>query len=205
MRSAALACLSGAAAASPFIAFATYPLVFLAFIPLLLAIRDTSVGKALALGWLTGVCGQLLAFSWVVAAIARFEEISLWSAAPLFAIFLAYHGFQFGLFAGALSALVPAGMPRRAGWVGYCLLTASLWVLLEWGYPKVFTWSFGAVLVESRLLRQGADLIGVYGLSFVILLVNGAIAAAFMASPARPLQRARSLGAAVSLIAALLA
>jgi apolipoprotein N-acyltransferase len=74
-------------------------------------------------------------------------------------------------------ALLASGRDRqgagRRRWRGDLALAAgcaAAWVALEWVFPKVFPWSLGDALVGASRLRQGADLGGVHGLSFVVVL-----------------------------------
>lgn len=59
-------------------------------------------------------------------------------------------------------------------------LAASAWVVLEWMQSWVITgfpWALlGYALHDSQLLLQTASLAGIYGLSFLVALVNAAIA-----------------------------
>ncbi|MEO8606069.1 MAG: apolipoprotein N-acyltransferase, partial [bacterium] len=55
-------------------------------------------------------------------------------------------------------------------------LSAAAWVVLEWGYPKVFVWSLGAAVGPDRWLRQAAELGGAYGLAALAVAVNALLA-----------------------------
>ena len=85
-----LAALSGVLGALCFLRYSLWPLVFIALVPLLLAVVDSSPRRAFVLGWLTGTVGFVGAFSWVLATIARFEGISSLVASPFFALFVSY-------------------------------------------------------------------------------------------------------------------
>jgi apolipoprotein N-acyltransferase len=254
MRAGLLACLSGVLACLPFRAFALYPLIFVAFVPLLVALSGAGWRRRLMLGWLAGVVSIAGGFDWVWPTIARFEGWSLLAALPFFALFVGCHALQFGVFAAAVvwapfsspsplppSTALRAGSPIRerglpadveeqcvaagrspltarhspltAGrspltarrWpltTSHCLQIASVWTLLEWGFPKIIPWNFGGVLVESAWLRQAADLGGAYGLSFVVAFVNSAVVAAVMNRDVRLGVRVRPVGVAAVVVAA---
>jgi apolipoprotein N-acyltransferase len=198
---------SGLLAGLSFRSVSAGPLVFVAFVPMLLATLRSVRAAALA-GALTGVVGYATVFAWLPEPLARFQGVPLRHAWLIVVAGVAYHAVQPVLFAlGA--AIVATGwrLERTSGHtVRACFLLAlglaALWVVLEWGYPKVFPWSLGGALVGYQPLRQAADIGGVYGLGFVIILVNGALALALAAPPASFLRR-RTLVAAVGAICAL--
>jgi len=172
------------AAASGLLYFAAFPpldlgaLAFVALVPLLLALRGASGGRAFLLGWLTGSLGIcLLVSDSIYAAAARyFGGGSL--ALATFALLLpqVLGALWFGVF-----AWLARGWERRAPAVAP-LLPASAWVACElarswlgWGSPWVL---LGHSQHERLWLVQIADLGGVLAVSFVVAVVNGAFAAA---------------------------
>ena len=222
-RAALLGACTGAALLPVGPPLGVYPLVFVAFVPLLRAAdsRYGPGGAALA-GWVAGAIFYAGVFDWAAPAIARLQGIDPGAAWCLFALFAALHAAQFAL-AGALIALLARNGGRRAVAAGGCgargarggdgappsiqnadlhalpnigraSRAAAVWVLLEWSVPKVFPWSIGAALGPDPLLRQGADLGGVYGLSGLIMLVNGLLATA----SERRIGRRRRLAAAIA-------
>jgi apolipoprotein N-acyltransferase len=181
----ALAALSGVLGAGAFLSAKLSTLILIALVPLLVAIPNDRPPRPAALfglwlGWLMGVTGHALAFWWLVPTIARFEDISAAGSLPFFALFVIYYGFQFALF--ALGAAWVVTSLRRASPLILGATAAGWWTLLEWGFPKIIPWSLGDALAASSLLRQAADLGGVHGLSFLIVLVNALLAAAIRES-----------------------
>ena len=175
-----LAGLSGALASLSFPTYSFTPLIFIALVPLLLAV-GTDPRRAFVLGWVTGSVGHVGTVGWVLAAIARFENISWIAALPFFGLFVAYQALPFGLLATAVAWARGRTQENGAsGWLSMCLGVASWWVVLEWAFPNVLPWSLGEPLATSPLLRQAADVAGVHGLSFVVAFINTAIAAALM-------------------------
>lgn len=180
------------------------PLVFISMVPLLVAISgsrsrqapSTSLRTGFTLGWLTGAVGLAGAFRWALPTIARFEHFSVLFAVPFFLLFVGYYAVQLGLFAAGV-----AWMSRQRP-AAPILFTAAWWVILEWGFPKIVPWSFGDTLAASPLLRQGADLYGVYGLSFFILIVNACCAAAVTEDRMPPGRRLRLVAVAATLLLA---
>jgi apolipoprotein N-acyltransferase len=215
MRPFFLAALSGVLGALCFPTYSLWPLVFVALVPLLLAVAGASRRRAFLLGWLTGTVGFLGAFSWVLPTIARFESISSLEALPFFALFVAYHALQLALFGGGVAwaeSDQPSGLShhRMQNHIHHSsfiihhssfIFPAACWILLEWAFPKVIPWSFGDTLAASAALRQGADVAGVYGLSFLVILVNATVAAAIVRRDMPLPRRVRPAAAAATLLA----
>ena len=198
MRRVLLAALAGALAFLSFPPHAHPALVFIALVPLLIAVRRTGMWRAAALGWLSGAVWHLGALGWVLSTIERFEHASTLFALPIFVLFVAWHALQFALFAAGAAWLLNAGPEERAQ-LTTCCAVASWWVLLEWTFPKVFPWALGNALAGAPLLRQGADLGGVYGLSVLVGVVNACTAAAF-SGDATLTRRLRPIGLAAGLL-----
>jgi apolipoprotein N-acyltransferase len=164
-------------------------------IPLLLILGRVSVRRALVLGWLTGVVGHSIAFGWLWSAVARLQEVSLATALPPFLLFVAYHGLQVGLFAAAVAALrrpallvhhTSAGRGTLLRSTLAAMLVAATWTALEWIFPKIFPWSLAWVVTRCLPLVQIAELTGIWGISFVVVFINAALAQSLAAfrSPA---------------------
>ncbi|WP_196778832.1 apolipoprotein N-acyltransferase [Lysobacter silvisoli] len=75
-------------------------------------------------------------------------------------------------------ALVRQWAGRRYGPLLRALAAASAWVACEWLVPKLLGDTLGHGLYPSAALRQVADLGGAAGLTFLLLLVNEALAVA---------------------------
>jgi apolipoprotein N-acyltransferase len=94
----------------------------------------------------------------------------------LFCLYLAiYHG-VFGLLVSLLTGSGPFNL--RA-----LLLSPVVWVAVELARTRItgFPWGLlGTTQVDNILLARIASITGVYGLSFEIMLVNAALAAAFL-------------------------
>lgn len=113
------------------------------------------------------------AFAWFGMEFGRY--IHAGPAAGLAALLLAAPLFQPQILA---FAVVRRLTRRRHGPVLGALAGASAWVATEWLAPKLLGDTLGHGLHPSSLLRQGADLVGAAGLSFMLLLANEGVAAA---------------------------
>ena len=136
-----------------------------------LAALDTarSLRSALAQGLLFCFAFSLCVFGWFAVAINGYAHAPAplgWLALVLLApLFLQP---QAWIFAGARHF----ARSRGAGPLRLALTGAGAWVGAEWLLPKLFVDSLGHGLLPSPWLRQAADLAGVGGLTFVLLLVN---------------------------------
>ncbi len=119
----------------------------------------------------------------------------------LFSLYLGlYHG-AFGLIISLLAGNRNDRVSRRA-----LLLSPAVWVAIELARTRIsgFPWDLlGITQVDNIPLARAATVTGAYGVSFEIVLVNAAVAAAFLVRrEKRKMLLAASIGAAVILQAA---
>ena len=154
-------------------------LAWVAFIPLFKAFENQPARKRLALGYTMGFFYSLGVFYWVTHSMRYYGHLSvpisismLVMLALYLALFPAVFGYLWGLFpAGGLFSLIWA----PALWVGLEYLRG---VLLS-GFP----WALVGYSQYTYLpLIQVAEFTGVYGISFLILLVNQALYQLFLKS-----------------------
>jgi apolipoprotein N-acyltransferase len=165
-----VASLGGLCIAFSFPPVACWPAVFVGVALLLRATRHTRYGASLLLGWVGGCVGHIVAFAWLWKVIDAFTGGSPAVVIGGVAAFVGYHALQLALF----TLLATACMPRNLA-LG-CTTAASVWVAVEWLFPKVIPWTLGDGLSPSLLLRQAADLTGPQGLSFAIAATAAVLA-----------------------------
>ncbi len=166
------------------------------------------LGYACGILWFAGTC------YWIFGTMHLYGDMPLPAAALAQILFCMYVGLYHGMF-GLLLALVAGAKSARAKPVGpnaagsgskpaasalsirRALVAAPfLWVAVELARTRItaFPWELlGYSQTANFALTRIATLVGVYGLSFEILLVNSVFAAAFVAPRA---QRKRLLLAA---------
>jgi apolipoprotein N-acyltransferase len=210
----ALAVASGALLALSFPSHGHPALAWIALAPLLLALSgDTRVrhrrarplGRAFALGLLTGIVHFIGTLYWITRVMAMYGGLPQWIAVLVNALLIVYLALFPAIFAVVVRRLVIA-YGRQA------LMAAPLvWVATELGRTHIFTGFPWVLLGYSQAtvlpVAQLASLFGVYGLSMLVAAVNAALAlAAFpsgadrlMIAPAR-MRSARFLPAAVVLV-----
>ena len=167
------ATLSGAALALSFPKPDLHLLIWVALVPLLLALAGARPSQAWWLGFLAGAIYRGGTLYWLVNTMVQYGGLAApvaWAAAG--GLVLALAAFV-GVFAIAAAQLLRTEASAAA-------LLAALWVALEYttSFPLGgFPWTLvGYAAGRSSLLLQIADLAGVYGLSFLAVYVNVALA-----------------------------
>jgi apolipoprotein N-acyltransferase len=160
----AAAVVSGLLVAGLFPPFDLPCLVWVAMIPLLAAlgtVEGKRVGwKGFGIGYLAGLVSSLVQVQWL-------GTVS-WLGVVLLSLYLAIYWGLFGAFAASFRA------PRSALRTSFCY--AAVWAGLEWLRGWLFTgfgWNgLGVAFHESPVMAQGADLLGVTGLSLMVVFVQ---------------------------------
>jgi apolipoprotein N-acyltransferase len=161
--------------------------------------RVTTWRGALASGLAMAAAFSAAVFPWFPIAVAEYASAPVW---PVAAIALAGTPlFQPQLVAAALAR--HAARRRGLGDPATAWVTASAWVGAEWMVPKLLGDTLGIGLYGSAWLRQAADLGGVSGLTFVILLGNDGVRAAAVRRSLRPLAATGAIVAALAAYGAL--
>ena len=160
------------------------------------------LGYGCGILWFAGTC------YWILDTMHRYGGMPMAAAALALILFCMYVGLYHGLF-GLLLALVAGSKPVASGASIRRALAAApfLWVAVELARTRItaFPWELlGYSQTGNFALTQVATLIGVYGLSFEIVLVNSVFAAAFLAPRERAKQRRKWLLAAACAAAVIL-
>jgi len=175
-----------AAIASGLLLWAAFPpqaqaeSAYVALVPLFLLARTSTPKRAFAWAWLAGMVFWCATLSWFPAIVKNGGPLPLVLLGQ-FAL-SAWCALFFGLFAFA-SARVWAWAGALGGWrrvVAVVLIDPLLWVGTEYLRATVFSgfaWNFlGVSQVANVPLIQFASVLGVYGVSALLVLANGAIA-----------------------------
>ncbi|HZC68396.1 MAG TPA: apolipoprotein N-acyltransferase [Nitrospirales bacterium] len=159
------------------LSFPQYDLDFLAWIalvPLLIAIREKPWKTAFGQGWLAGLVFFVGTLSWVITAMHQYGKVPFPVSFFIMLLLAGYCALFVGLFAAILLAITNTrGLLRP--WTA-----AALWVTLEWLRGHLFSGFPWALLGYSQYhalsVIQIADVTGVYGVSFLLVLVNMLVA-----------------------------
>ena len=163
------AMLSGLLLAAAFPKWDQAYLLIFALVPLLWALKDQSLKAAFWLGLVSGLVHYVALLYWIVYVTHVFGHLPLIAA---IGILFALAGYLC-LYTAVWGLGIAWGAAR-----GLSLLwwAPVLWVALEMGQTYIisgFPWELlGNGLYQYPRLLQLADITGVYGLSFMVVLVN---------------------------------
>lgn len=165
-----LAALSGGLLVLGFPRFEYDLLAWIALIPLLLAVQEHPPSRRFLLGWVTGLVYFAGTLSWVTISMHDYGKLP-WSVSYLLMLLLvAYLACYVGLFA--------VGCTLEKSWL-MVLWAPVLWVALEYIRGHLlsgFPWSALGYSQYRRLtVIQIADFSSVYGVGFLVVLVNVAL------------------------------
>jgi apolipoprotein N-acyltransferase len=171
-----------------------YLLCWVAITPLLVALLRARPPQTLQLAegikfvpaspwqafWLSYLCGILWYAGtcyWIYSTMHQYGGVPPAAALAILILFCLYLGLYHGAF-GLLLGLVAKERPSRA-----LLLAPFLWIAVEFARTRItgFPWDLlGITQVDNVPLSRIATVTGVYGISFEIMVVNVALAAAFI-------------------------
>lgn len=144
-------------------------LAWMAFLPLLYAVRDKSPQSSFKLGFLSGFVAYAGIFYWLNIVMTTYGKLPLFMSCSLTLLMAAY----LALFLAAAIFLTRLAEVHS---IPPLLSFPCLWVALEYlrayllsGFPWA---SLGYTQYRTLPLIQIADMAGVYGVSFLIILVN---------------------------------
>jgi len=153
-------------------------MAWIALIPLLISIKDKSSRVAVKLGLFAGLSHYLTLIYWIVVVLSHYGNINFFLSLTVLFLLSLYLALYIGFFT---LGLVRFERDRLFSFWG-----ASLWVALEYAKAHVLTgfpWCLLGYSQYSRLpLIQVSDIWGVYGISFVIVVVNLVIYRTFFVS-----------------------
>jgi len=174
LRHSSFAALSGILLALAFPSFDLHFLAWIALCPLLYALRDQSLKNGFWLGGITGLVYFAGTVHWVTNSVHFYGGIPLVPASLITLLLCAYLALYPALFGAAAVHL----RNNRPGL--FVIAAPALWTTLELARTYVFSgfpWSLlGYSQYRALPVIQMADITGVYGVSFLIVLVNAAIA-----------------------------
>ena len=168
-----LASLAGVLTVSPMLVEPLWPLAWVGLMPLFVALRGVSAARAFALGWWTETLMYGLGTYWLVNTMVDFGYIPLPLSLVFFVIVAAANGVRLGLFAWWVRRM----QTREIPWWHRLLLPACAFVALDFAFPRVFPWYLGFLHYPALPLIQVADLTGIHGVSFILVLCSVGTAA----------------------------
>ncbi|MGA3212230.1 MAG: apolipoprotein N-acyltransferase [Terriglobales bacterium] len=166
------------------------------------SLLPATAGQAFLLGWLAGAITYAGSCYWVMYTMHVYGGLNTPVALGVQVLFCLWVGAQTGLFALLLALVAGKEAKSRSGITRTLIAAPFLWVAVELIRSRIIglPWDLlGNAQVNNIPLTRLATVTGVYGLSFEIMVVNTAFAAAILTRQ----RRKALLGAAVFAAAAL--
>jgi apolipoprotein N-acyltransferase len=155
-----------------------WPLTWVAWVPLIVALHRQTTRRAMLLGWLAGLTMNVTGFFWLQSFLRTFSGFP---AALCFLFVLIVCGYQGGRMA-LLGWLY--GRASARGWPAPIVFAAAF-VASELVYPLLFPWYYAATVHQVPALTQVADIGGPILVGLVLVAANLAIAELLLARAER--------------------
>lgn len=166
------------AALSGFLLFLSFPkfgsglFAWIALIPLFFALKNADkISQGLFFGFITGVTAYIGIIYWIAYVIVHYGNLPLYTGMILMLLLACYLSLYISLFAASLVCFRDK--------IPLYLLAPVLWVCFEYGksfFLTGFPWeNLGYSQYLNRYFIQSADVFGVFGLSFLLVLMNATI------------------------------
>lgn len=150
-----------------------WPLAFVAWVPLLVAMRGQTVRRATLLGWVAGITMNVAGFWWLQGMLSTFSGFPAVLCFLFLLIVCAFQGGRIALQGWLYGRATARGWPHAPVFAG--AFTAS-----ELLYPVLFPWYFAATVHQVPVLTQVGDIGGPIGVGLVLVAVNLAIGEAVL-------------------------
>jgi apolipoprotein N-acyltransferase len=172
--------LSGAAGLLLTLSFPIYslgPAAWGALVPIFVVVQSSQPTACFKLGWFTGLVHGSTLLYWIVFVVNHYGNLPFVASIAVCFLLVAYLALYPGLFCAGLSWLRTRGLP-------WLLVAPFLWVALELGRGWLFggfPWeNLGYSQYRFLFLIQIADLTGVAGISFLLVVVNALVFQGFV-------------------------
>jgi apolipoprotein N-acyltransferase len=153
-----------------------WPLLFVALVPLLSALRRLPLRRAACMGMFCGLLYNLSLLYWIVIVLGRYGGLSAWISVPVMTLLAWYMAVYLSLFCLLLCFILKRSGGAGGATVGLITAAPIIWVGLDYLRSFLFTgfpWmDLGYGLFRQPLLVQAADLGGHHLVTYCIILVN---------------------------------
>jgi apolipoprotein N-acyltransferase len=109
-----------------------------------------------------------IGFYWLVNTMVEFGYIPL----PLSLLFFGVIGLGNGVRLGCFAWWTRRATMHPAPWWYHLLLPACVYVAFDYLFPRVFPWYLGTLQWAAGPLAQSADITGVHGVTFLVVVCN---------------------------------
>jgi apolipoprotein N-acyltransferase len=172
-----LAFLSGILLILIFPKFNLELLGWIAVIPLFHAIREESLKNAFWLGWSTGVTYFLGSLYWITVTMIRYGGINMPLSTGILLLLAVYLALYIGIFALTIRYLsaFPIVVTAPVVWVALEYIRSFFFIGFPWN-------SLGYSQFLTSPIVQIAEFTSVYGVSFLLVLINATLYTVFFSS-----------------------
>jgi len=144
------------------------------FLPLFWALRAGETRRNAWLGYATGWIAVFILFFWLVETVERFSSLPTVLALLVQVVFASAFALPYALVFGSVHWI------RDRFGVAWVWLTPTLLVAVEKLSPALFPYFQGVSQYRNPYTWQLASVLGAYGLSYLVLLTNCALAEALV-------------------------
>ncbi|MCK5541655.1 MAG: apolipoprotein N-acyltransferase [Desulfobacterales bacterium] len=167
------ACLSGFLLALAFPGVNFYPIAFIGLVPLLVSIEKMEKKERFFAGLVAGFAHYLILIYWFLITMHTYGKLNIIIAGSALILMCLYFALYFAFF-----SLIIGFFKYNSLFMPF--FAASLWVSLEYLRTYIFSGLPWGITGYSQYLNnyfiQIADITGVYGISFFIILINALVA-----------------------------
>ncbi|MCL2447530.1 MAG: apolipoprotein N-acyltransferase [Polyangiaceae bacterium] len=145
-----------------------WPLAFVAWVPLAVALHGQTPARAAWLGGTAGLAMTFAGFFWLNDMLRIFSGFPTPVCVLFVVILCAYQGGRIALLGWLYGRATARGWPSA-------LVFAAAFVASELTYPVLFPWSYAATVHSVPVLSQLGDIMGPLGVGVVLVAANLAV------------------------------
>jgi apolipoprotein N-acyltransferase len=145
-------------------------LAWFLWVPLLVALDGLSLRRGMAVAYFGGWVAQAVIYSWLVDTVVIFSSLPWLVAVAVLLLFATAFSGHFALMFGA------AGWLRRRLGPAWILAVPVIVVGVERAFPQLFPYYQGATQYRHPYVWQLVSVLGVWGVSFLVMMTNCALA-----------------------------
>jgi apolipoprotein N-acyltransferase len=175
-----------------------WPLTFVCWVPLIVAMHRQPVTRAALLGLLAGLTMNVAGFTWLQSMLTTFSGFPTVVCTLFLLIVCGYQGLRIGFLGWVYGRATARGWPALP-------MFAAAFVTSELLFPVLFWWYYAATVHQVPVLMQVGDLGGPVFAGLVLVAVNIALAEPLLARlEGRPIARGPVVTGAATLAFTLL-
>lgn len=145
-------------------------IAWVALVPLLYAIKDTKrLTEAFSLGFITGLLCHIGILYWITFVVVHYGKLPYFAGISAMLLLAVYLSVYIALFASSIVYFRHRDIP-------VILVAPAMWTAFEYAKSYLFTGFPWENLAYSQYmylpLVQMADITGIYGITFIIVMVN---------------------------------